>query len=56
VIENDNWSTTPEIGGFLSTDGRWIAYMSDESGRREMYVQPLNADGTSAPVGKVLVS
>ena len=28
------------IGGRVSPDGRWIAYMSDESGRWEVYVRP----------------
>ena len=29
-----------ESSGRLSPDGRWIAYMSDESGDREVYVRP----------------
>ena len=30
----------------LSPDGRWLAYVSDESGRREVYVQPFpNGEG-----------
>ena len=29
-----------EAGGYLSPDGRWIAYASDESGRHEIYVRP----------------
>ena len=28
-----------EFGGYLSPDGRWIAYLSDESGKQELYVQ-----------------
>ena len=28
-----------ESGGRVSPDGRWVAYTSDESGRREAYVQ-----------------
>ena len=40
-----------ERDGQFSRDGRWIAYSSDESGRREVYVQPF---GTT--VGKWLVS
>jgi serine/threonine-protein kinase len=28
-----------EHGGWVSPDGRWIAYTSDESGRDELYVQ-----------------
>jgi len=43
----------------FSPDGRWIAYASDESGRREVYVQPypgpggkwqISTDGGSEPV------
>jgi len=43
-----------ETDGRFSTDGRWIAYVSDESGRPEVYVQPypLGAGGT----GRVTVS
>ena len=29
----------------FSPDGRWVAYMSDESGRPEIYVQPFPANG-----------
>ncbi|MCZ6857363.1 MAG: protein kinase [Gemmatimonadetes bacterium] len=35
----------------VSPDGRWLAYMSNESGRSEVYVQPLGRAG-----GKRLVS
>jgi Tol biopolymer transport system component len=43
----------------FSSDGRWVAYVSDESGRDEIYVQPypgpggksqVSADGGSEPV------
>jgi len=34
-----------EAGGVFSPDGRWIAYDSDESGRREVYVQPFPGPG-----------
>jgi Tol biopolymer transport system component len=34
---------------------RWIAYVSDESGRYEVYVQPL-AEGSSEPAGKFQIS
>ncbi|MCL6650116.1 MAG: hypothetical protein K6U89_17525, partial [Chloroflexi bacterium] len=35
-------ATTPadEYGPVLSPDGRWIAYVSTESGREEVYVRP----------------
>ncbi len=32
-------------GGWVSPDGRWIAYTSDESGRPELYVQSYPAAG-----------
>jgi eukaryotic-like serine/threonine-protein kinase len=32
----------------LSVDGRWLAYVSDESGRDEVYVQPFASDGKPA--------
>jgi serine/threonine protein kinase len=34
----------------FSPDGRWIAYMSDESGRDEVYVRPLGQTGGKAQV------
>jgi Tol biopolymer transport system component len=36
-----------ERRGQFSPDGRWVAYMSDESGRSEIYVRPF--PGTSSP-------
>ena len=33
-------TTANEEDGKFSPDGRWIAYTSDESGTREVYVQP----------------
>ena len=30
---------------YFSPDGRWLAYSSDESGRREIYVQPFPSPG-----------
>ena len=47
-----------EWGARVSPDGRWLAYTSDESGRREVYVQTfpepgsrrqVSTDGGSAP-------
>ncbi|HSG00887.1 MAG TPA: protein kinase [Vicinamibacterales bacterium] len=35
----------------FSPDGRWLAYVSDESGRNEVWVKPVSGDG-----GKVKVS
>jgi hypothetical protein len=34
-----------EWGGRISPDGRWLAYVSDESGRFEVYVTPFPAGG-----------
>ncbi len=34
-----------EMMASLSTDGRWIVYQSDESGRYEIYVQPFPVTG-----------
>lgn len=34
-----------EAGGRFSPDGRWIAYVSDESGKNEVYVAPFPATG-----------
>jgi hypothetical protein len=34
-----------EDEGAFSPDGRWIAYQSNESGRREVYVRPLQGAG-----------
>ncbi len=40
-------SASPSIDGraVFSPDGKWIAYMSDDSGRWEVYVCPYNDDG-----------
>ena len=34
-----------ESGGMFSPDGRWIAYMSNESGRNDIYVRPSPGPG-----------
>ena len=49
-----------ELSGRLSSDGRWLAYYSDLSGRDEVYVQPfpniddgkwlISTDGGHSPV------
>jgi hypothetical protein len=45
-----------ERGGHFSSDGKWIAYSSDESGRSEVYVRPYPgraAPSASPPAGAV---
>ncbi|PWT85421.1 MAG: hypothetical protein C5B57_02960 [Blastocatellia bacterium] len=39
-----------EGGPVFSPDGRWLAYVSDESGRSEVYVQPFPGPGEKIPV------
>jgi Tol biopolymer transport system component len=34
----------------LSSDGRWLAYISDENGRAELYVRALQGEGQRWPV------
>ena len=43
-----------KYGAYLSPDGRWVAYVSNESGSPEIYVQGVNL--SSANGGKWLVS
>jgi Tol biopolymer transport system component len=38
-----------EAYGAFSPDGRWVAYMSNESGRMEIYVRPFVPPGTGGP-------
>jgi eukaryotic-like serine/threonine-protein kinase len=45
--------------GHFSPDGRWVAYVSDESGREEIYVRTFSPDSTAAASdtgGKWLIS
>lgn len=39
-----------EDQGAFSPDGRWIAYVSNESGRDEVYIQPIEGDGGRVPI------
>jgi Tol biopolymer transport system component len=39
-----------EQGGWISPDGHWIAYTSDETGRKEAYVMPFPGGGNSYQV------
>jgi Tol biopolymer transport system component len=41
-------TTFNELRGSFSPDARWFAYMSDESGRFEVYVQPFTPPGSGA--------
>ena len=41
-------SPANEFGAAVSPDGRWIAYMSNESGLQELYVQPFVVGATGA--------
>ena len=41
-----------ELAGVFSPDGRWIAYMSNESGRMEVYMRPF-VDPTQPGVSRV---
>ena len=50
-----------EFGGTVSPNGRWLAYVSNETKRQEVYVQPFHpgaqASGEATPVaGKFMVS
>ena len=48
-------SQAQERGAYVSPDNRWIAYLSNETGRDEIYVQPFSAGGSKAS-GKWMVS
>ena len=41
-----------ESQGVFSPDGRWIAYSSDESGRKEVFVMPFSSGGESKKVSR----
>lgn len=43
-------------GGRLSPDGRFIAYLSNESGKNEVYIRPFNPTGGPAPGGPWKIS
>ena len=50
-------SPATEFGAAVSPDGRWIAYISNESGRNEIYVRPFVVSAQNAVDGpKWLVS
>jgi Tol biopolymer transport system component len=39
-----------DVQGQFAPNGRWMAYVSDESGQNEVYVQPFPGPGESMPV------
>ncbi len=41
-----------ERSGQLSPDGHWMAYVSDESGRDEVYVQPFPGPGPKSMISR----
>jgi len=41
-----------ESSSRVSPDGRWLAYVSDESGREEVYLQSFPQPGTKLPVSR----
>jgi len=47
AVANRCYLQTPanETLGQFSPDGRWMAYASDESGTKQIYVQPIPANG-----------
>jgi Tol biopolymer transport system component len=45
-------SASDELEPEISRDGRWLAYISDESGSYEIYVQSLTAEGRVGSVRK----
>ena len=47
-LETDFMETFPS----LSPDGRWVAYLSDSSGDRRVYLQPFPAGGQVVPVSE----
>jgi Tol biopolymer transport system component len=46
------WLETPfrETGATISPDGKWVAYVSDESGAPQVYVRPLEGAGPKIQV------
>jgi Tol biopolymer transport system component len=48
----DSLLVTPnsEHGGMFSPNGKWIAYVSDYSGREEVYIRPFLAEGNGKQV------
>ncbi len=49
-------TSASETAGIISPDGRWLAYVSDESGKPEIYLQPFSPSTNSSARTKVLLS
>ncbi|HYN10868.1 MAG TPA: protein kinase [Vicinamibacterales bacterium] len=47
IVENSAFN---ELQPAFSPDGKWLAYVSDSSGRREVYVRPYPSPGARIPV------
>ncbi len=41
-----------EVHGAISADGDWLAYISDDSGRREIYISSANGQGARVQVSR----
>jgi Tol biopolymer transport system component len=50
--EPERFVSTPftEAGAIFSPDGRWLAYVSDRSGRNEVYARPVDRSGAEVTV------
>jgi Tol biopolymer transport system component len=48
------FAATPatEVSGRFSPDGRWLSYVSDESGREELFIAPFPGPGEKRQVSK----
>jgi hypothetical protein len=49
VVNSEFEEEQPQV----SPDGRWLAYMSDVTGRFEIYVRPLTADARAGEATRV---
>jgi serine/threonine-protein kinase len=45
-------TSSTEWGGRISPDGRWMAYISNQSGRWEVYVRPFTGAGAAVQVSR----
>ena len=42
-----------EVGGRISPNGRWLAYVSDESGQADVWIRPFSRQGTSIQLSRM---